>query len=239
MRYTFLLIFLFLALSVSVLGQPQQIGVTFHTEIEGLGNKSTTGNGAILGPEFQWVHQTKRLTFVNTLSVTADKKGYLNSFGLAPRWHSRARYHIPQKLDESRTFIEAGFNLSGVQYTGEGGYAKYALQPVAGFGFDFSPPSRVMSLVASYNFNFKSPLHAQKSFTNGSNRILDGWTWGQRGKVEVAIPFTPQSKWLYLINASAGKTSYRRNAAVYGAALGAEIHRFTVLEISVGLGRLY
>lgn len=234
MKYLLALV-LSLLVSCAAYAQPQHVGVMVNTQIEGAG----TGNGAIVGVEGQWVHQTKWLTFVNNLSITADKKGYLNSYGVSPRLHSRARYHIPQQLDESRTFIEAGFNLSGVQYTGEGGYAKFALQPVAGFGFDFSPPNQSMSLVASYNFNFKAPLHAQKSFANGSNRILDGWSWGQKGKLEVAIPATATSKWVYLANVSAGRSVYRRNPAVYGAALGAELHRFTVIEVSVGFGRLY
>lgn len=235
MKNTLTLIALILFTSIYCSAQPQHIGALINVQTEGAG----TGNGIILGMEGQSVHNLSYFTFVNNLSITADKKGYLNSFGGALKLHSKVRYHLPIASDEGRTFIQAGFNASGVQYSGSGGYAKYGFQPTAGFGFDFTPPNQLLGIIASYQFNFKSPLHGQKSFTNAQGRVLDGWTWGQQGRVEISIPVNPTSNWIYLINATAGRTVYRRNPAVYGPALGAELHRYTVAEISFGIGKLY
>ena len=44
-------------------------------------------------------------------------------------------------------------------------------------------------------------------------------------------------KWLILVNFNAGQTTYQRNPAEYGAALGAIKHRSASLELSVGIAR--
>lgn len=234
-KHFLLVAFLFCLLIGAAHAQPQLIGGVVHIEFERAG----TGNGTIAGGGVEAVNKIKMFTLVNSLTITADKKGYLNAFGWAPRLHTRARYYLPFASDEKRTFLQAGFNLSGVQYSGEGGYAKFAFQPVAGFGFDFSPHNGVTSIVGGYTYKFKSALHAKKSFFSSEPAILDGWTWGQEGTIETATPIQPGSKWVLLVNGSAGRTNYQRNAGVYGTVLGAEVHGFAVYELSIGIGRKY
>ena len=142
--------------------QPQSIGLAFKMDIEGQGS----GNSTIRGVEVQSIHHIKSIDMVNNFSLTWDKKIYLNQFGVAPRLHTRFRWHLPMQQDQGRFFLQTGFNASAVQYTGTGGYAKYGFQPVLGFGMDMSPSNGLYSLVGSFSYNFHSPLYGQASLAN-------------------------------------------------------------------------
>lgn len=226
--------------------QPNYIGLTFHTSIE----QASSGNGAIVGFALWNNHQITKvpgLSLASSLSLTWDTKQYLQRSGIASRLHSSLRYHLPIASDNHRTFVQSGFKLSSVQYSGSGGYAKFGIQPTIGAGFDFSPDDQSISFIGYFNYGFRSPLYGQQSLTNSTNRIKDGWTSGPAVGIETLFPLNPlfqgkvdkNNKWALIINTEIARPTYQRNAQYYGPALGAELHRFAAIDISIGLARFY
>ena len=226
--------------------QPNYFGVAFHTSIE----QASSGNGAIVGFSLWNNHNITKvpgLSLASSLSITWDTKLYLKKAGIAPRLHTSARYHLPIASDNHRTFVQSGFRLSSVQYSGSGGYAKFGFQPTVGFGFDFSPDDQSASVIGYFNYGFRSPLYGQQSLTNSTNRIKDGWTSGPMVGMESLFPLDSLTqgkinkggKWALLLNAEIARPTYQRNAVYYGPVLGAELHRFVAMDISIGFARFY
>lgn len=226
--------------------QPNYLGLTFHTSIE----QASSGNGAIVGFALWNNHQITKvpgLSLASSLSITWDTKTYLKKAGIAPRLHSSLRYHLPIASDNHRTFVQSGFRLSSVQYSGSGGYAKFGFQPTVGAGIDLSPSDQSASILAYFNYGFRSPLYGQQSLTNSANRIKDGWTSGPMFGLESLFPLDSLTqgkinkggKWALLLNAEIARPTYQRNAQYYGPVLGAELHRFVAMDISIGFARFY
>lgn len=222
---------------------PNIAGVTWVGSFE----SASGGNGAIYGFGFYNNHNfTDALSLNTKLSFTWDTKSYLHKAGIAPRLHADVRYHLPIASDNHRTFVQVGLVAGGVQYSGQGGYAKYGVQPSAGFGFDFSPNDELFSLVGTFKYKFKSPLYGQQSFFNAANKVKDGWTQGFEVGVESFHPLSSifsdasySNKWGLIFNVAAGRSVYQRNSAVYGPVLGAEHHHVPYVDISIGIGRKY
>lgn len=232
-----LLFFALLAASLSVCAQPPHAGVLLNAQFEGAGS----GNGQIVGVEAQHV-AAWRLGFhpfklATNASFTMDEKVYRHQFGGALRLTSLVRYYEPR---ERFLFLQGGVNLGGIAFPdtkpgANDGYAKYLLRPVAGGGIDVVRDD--YGIVVDYQFHFKRKIYAQAPRVNDfRNRFVDGWTAGQRVGLQSTFVLY-KSKWLFLLNAAAGRYGYQRNPALYGSQLGSVVHRFNAYEVSVGLGR--
>jgi hypothetical protein len=217
--------------------QPQHIGVLGNGQFEGSGS----GNGAICGLEIQSVEHLRvfgQPVKVNTnATFTLDKKTYRNQFGGAIRATSLLRY---AEQRHNLFFAQAGVQVGGIAFPDtpgtSDGYAKYIARPVVGGGISVDRDQ--WSVVVDYQFHFKRKLFAQKPrVSDFKNRVVDGWTSGQR--VGVATTFEFASHWLLLVNGAAGWYTYQRNPAQYGAELGSVVHRFNAYEVGIGLGRKY
>ena len=225
----FLLLVLVPFLYAAGLAQPSQVGGLFYVQ----GEPGDSGNGLIAGAELQTVLHfqiaEREFRFLEQASVTKDLKKYLGEYGTAIRTLSVVRADI-----KNGVFVQGGVKVSGVNYTGPGGYGKWGIVPTLGAGYtlQLTPAD---SLTLGYLYLFRSKLYGQKSLFDSTGRILDGWTEGHQIQTEYSHAFKP--KWLILVNFNAGQTIYQRNPAVYGPALGAIKHRSASIEISVGIGR--
>lgn len=128
--------------------------------------------------------------------------------------------------------------FGAVRYTDTPGqrdaYAKFVLQPA--FGGGVQTGVRNVSIIASYLYLPRIQIHAQRAFTDTTGRGLDGYTAGQRIGLEAAFPIN-RSRWLFLLNASYGKFYYQRSVERYGPEAAQIRHRYSVTEVSLGIGR--
>lgn len=221
------LLILFALLPTFCLAQKQNVGILVNGQFEGGGS----GNGTIVGVEAQNAHHLKeKLKIVTNATFTLDKKTYLNQFGGAIRLTSLARYKVVNDF-----FIQGGLGVGGIAFKDQ--YAKYIARWIAGGGYDYT--GKDFSLAAGYEFHSKRKLHAQKAqIADFKNRVIDGYTFGHKGNIQGAIVLG-KTKLLLLVNGEIGRYGYQRNAAVYGAQLGAVVHRFWASGVSVGIGRAY
>lgn len=238
LRFWFLVLVSYLAwLGLSAQAQPQHIGALANFQFEGSGS----GNGTIAGLEIQNVEHLRvfgqQLKVASNATFTLDKKTYRNQFGGAVRATSLVRYTEPR---HKLFFAQVGIQLGGIAFPDtpgtSDGYAKYIFRPVVGGGLEVTRDG--WSVVVDYQFQFKRKLHAQKpQLADFKNRVVDGWTTGQRVGVASTLNLSP--KWLLLVNGAGGWYTYQRNPAQYGADLGSVVHRFNAYELSVGVGRRY
>lgn len=233
-----LLLFAIVAtLSLRVSAQPQHIGALFGGRFETQGS----GNGTIVGLEVQSVEEFRvkgePLKVVTNLLVSADEKTYRHQYGGAVRLTSVVRYAEPR---QRIFFAQAGVQLGGVAFPDtpgtDDGYAKYLWRPVLGAGASFTRDE--WSTVVDYQWHIKRKLTGQRNEVRDfRNRFTDGWTSGHR--IAAANTIKLSERWLFLLNGATGWYTYQRNPSVYGATLGAVVHRFRVHELSVGIGRKY
>ena len=224
-----LLVLTVLSFTAAAWAQPAQVGGLFYVQ----GEPGDSGNGAIAGAELQAVLHfqiaEKEFRFLEQASITKDLKKYLGEYGTAIRTLSLVRADI-----KNGAFVQGGVKVSGVNYSGPGGYGKWGVVPVVGGGVTVTP-RQGDSVTFGYLYLFRSKLYGQKALFDSTGRILDGWTSGHQIQTEYSHAFKP--KWLILVNFNAGQTTYQRNPAEYGAALGAIKHRSASLELSVGIAR--
>lgn len=225
---------LFLLLTLPLYAQDNHFGVLFNGQFEG----RNSGNGNIVGMEFQHVHAIhSRLKAVSNLQITSDQKVYRGQYGGAVRFTSLVRY----APDKNRVmFGQAGLNVGGILFPDtpgtDDGYAKYVARPVLGGGVVL--PVDDFTAVLDYQWHVKRKLMAQRNeFSDYRNRFVDGWTSGHKVGVQTTTKIS--ENYLLLLNANAGWYTYQRNPARYGAELGSVVHRFTAFEVSVGFGRKY
>lgn len=221
--------------------QPQHFGGLVNLQSEGVGS----GNGAIYGGELQDVQYLRifgqDLKVATNLQITTDKKVYRGQFGGAARLRSVVRY---APLPNAKwVFVQGGFYAGGIVFpntttTSNDEYTKYVAQPVAGAGFAIKDKKEEVSVVANYLWLAKRAIYAQNKPLNFKGRYIDGWTHGQRVGIETALAING-SRWLFLLNASYGKFTYVRNPGIYGEVLGNVRHRYSVTEVSLGVGRKY
>lgn len=218
----------------SAKAQVQHVGGMSNAQFEGKGS----GNGNIAGGEIQHIHRFGDLVLKDNVQVTRDLKGYLDRYGVAFRWHTRARYYFPVGKDD-RVYISGGVNASHFSIAdsakAKDGYKKWTVAPVAGAGFEVGKPES-LNLVIGYDYQFRTQLKA--SAYSGGATIQDGWTRAHVAGVEATAPIK-KSKWLFLGNASYGISIYERNPAVYGNAIAGVKYRFNYTEFSIGIGRRY
>lgn len=212
--------------------QPRHSGVLANWQFEGQGS----GNGAITGVEAQHVQPLKRINLVTTGQATFDRKGYREQNGLAIRVRTLARYSLP--AFDKRLFLQGGVYFGAVRYSDTPGqqdaYAKFVLQPAFGGGAQVGVDD--VSVIVNYAYLPRSKIHAQRAFFDSAGRGLDGHTAGQRVGLEAALPIN-RSRWLFLLNASHGRYYYQRSVERYGPAAAQFRHRYSVTEISIGVGR--
>lgn len=235
-KYLFSL-WLLCAVAIMAHAQPQHIGALANFQFEGSGS----GNGTIAGLEVQNVEHLRifgePIKVASNATFTIDKKAYRNQFGGAVRATSLVRY---AEQRHKLFFAQAGVQLGGIAFPDtpgtSDGYAKYIVRPVVGGGVDVT--RKTWSVVVDYQFQFKRKLYAQKPrLDDFKNRVVDGWTTGQR--VGIATTWSVSPNWLLLVNGAGGWYSYQRNPAQYGAELGSVVHRFNAYELSIGVGRRY
>lgn len=235
-------VFCFLVLNLCLLftcfaQPPSHIGVLGNIQIESQGS----GNGTIYGGEAQAVAHLKRVpvTLVANVQGTADKKIYRGQYGGAVRVRALARYRIPN----DHLFVQGGIYAGGIVFpdtspTVKDGYVKYTVQPVIGAGTNIYDRNGEVNVTLNYLYLFKRAIYAQDKPLNFQGNYIDGWTRGQRIGLESQLAIN-RTKWLFLLNASYGNYVYTRNAGLYGPVLGNVPHRYSVTEVSVGIGRKY
>lgn len=221
--------------------QKSHVGILGNLQLESQGS----GNGTIYGGEIQNVQYLRvfgqTFNVATNLQITADKKLYRSQFGGAARLRSTVRYSpIP---NAKPFFLQAGLYAGGIVFpnttpTANDEYVKYIAQPVGGAGVIIQDKKGEYSIVLNYLWLVKRAIYAQNKPLNFQGRYIDGWTHGQRIGLESAIAIN-KTRWLFLLNSSFGKFTYVRNPGVYGPVLGNVPHRYSVTEVSVGLGRKY
>lgn len=229
MRYIPTLLTAIVLCSVS-LAQPQHLGVGYsYAKSDG-----KDGSGAINSVFAQGAYSVPK---VNNLSITGEAKygrelkGYLNETGGAFRSRLLARY------TRNGFFAQGGFYAAHIRFantspTVKNGYGKSIIQPVAGFGYDYSPQPKI-HITGDYLYFLKGDLHATDS--NGNNPAIDGTSVTHRIGINGTYEFAP--KWLLISNFGWSRNVYTRGAR-YGAFAGFK-YPSQAHEFQIGIGRRF